>query len=1419
MAAGITRRRALKLLLAAAALPALAACSAPWETPTPTASAPLPRPGTPIPIPGREDKVDGYLAVAPKVLRSGQSERVSFSLFSGQTAAGATVEALLLQSDKQVAKVSGYVAGRGDLQLNLPALAEGDYQLRVQGRDFQAQSPVRVEDGTLVFVETDKPIYKPGQTIHIRTLTLDPELKPAGGTVSVEALDAKGLKVFKKDVPSDEYGMGALDLPLSPEPNLGTWKLTALLGKRTAQIDVRVERYVLPKYEVTVDLPKDWVLASDRIKGTVGAEYSYGKPVKGELVIKASRYVGTWQEFANATKTIDGKVDFDLPPVRYVAGAPGAKGLGNVQLDVTVRETGTGYEEKTSRLIAIAQSPVTLSLIPDSVSFKPGLPLGLLVVAETPDRKPVDADVQLVLSYTSKEFKNQQQTQKVRARGGKALVSVTPPADAIALTANANANNAYAAITMNAGHSPSGTFIHLEQTSQGALKVGDTAQFHVSATKEAVNFYYEVVSRGKVVFSDFTPSADIQFTLTPLMAPTARLLVYQVLQTSEVAADYLPFAISGTYPQQLAVAFAKEEVKPGEEVDLTVQAQGQAKVGLAAVDRSVFILAENRLNLRQVFDELEKLYQKPQAELHEARPLASLTAPGAAEVFQDAGVVVISNKNVPAGKQYENPMNKGFPGGLGAAREAMPLAVPAAAPAPMAQDAAKASAGAIAQSTEAGGLAEVQRVRQFFPETWIWDNLTTDASGKASKKFAAPDSITTWMLRAVALSKSAGLGIAEAQLKVMQPFFAQIDLTYSAIRGEQFPVKVALYNYTNKSDQYTVEIEKGDWFDLNGPSSQQVTVGPNDVGGASFTIRPTKLGNKQVKITARSREQADALIKDLLIEAEGVAREEVENVVLAAGSSKELAMGLPDLIVEGSARGFVAVTGSFLTQSIQGLEKLIQMPFGCGEQNMILFAPNVFVAKYLRETGQMKPEIMAKAETMMVTGYQRELTYRRSDGSFSAFGNQDKDGSLWLTAFVMKTFAQAKGLVFIDDQVQGGSRAWVTKQQKADGSFQPVGFLHHQDMLGGLKGNTALTAFVAIALKETGDDAAAAKAVRFLEGALGGTDDPYAVAITTYALALAKSGKTAAAKDKLIKLAKQSDEGLYWGGNEVQPLPAQQAKPGIAPGAPGILPVPRPNQSAAIETTGYAILALLEANDPATASRATRWLVSQRNSFGGFGSTQDTVVGLQALTRFASNSRTDVDATVVLRAGNWQKELPVNPGNADVLQLVDVPLGSPLTAEARGKGQVVLQGVRRYNVPEAGEGRMPIFQLDVQYSAAEIEVNDLITITARITFNPPEPMEAGMTVLDVAVPTGFAPETPSIDNLVQQQGGKIKRYDVAGRKVIFYIENMQPGDRLQFAFQARALFPVKAQAVTSQAYSYYKPEWKGEVLAGAMVVR
>lgn len=1388
-------------------------------------------PGAPGAASTQEDRVDGFLAVAPRTLRSGQNEAISVSLFEGDRPANATVRLALVSEGREVAAASAELRGRGEVSLPVPRLPEGDYRLRVSGSGFEAESPVRVEDGVLVFAETDKPIYKPGQTLHLRVLTLDPQLRPTAAPVAVEIQDAKALKVFKRDLTTDEYGMATLDLPLSAEPNLGVWKVNAASGKRSTQLDFRVERYVLPKYEVKVDLPKEWVLAGEPVSGSVSAEYSYGKPVQGEVEIRAMRYVGSWQEYAKVTKQLDGKADFQLPAVNYVSGVPGAGGMGNVQLEAVVREKVTGYEEKTTRLLSVAATPVVLKVIPESVAFKPSMPLSLLVVAETPDKKPGEANVRLDLTYTKKDFNVTRETRQVVVKQGKAMVQVTPPADAISLTVSANDGRASTSLAMQSSYSPTGSFVHLEQLTQGTIKVGDTVRFRVSSTKEAANYYYEVLSRGRVVFSGHSTSPEIELSITPLMAPTARLLVYQLLPNSEVAADYLPFSVQGDYPHAVQVGFGREDAKPGEEVTVDLRTEGPARVGLAAVDRSVFILAENRLNLAQLFDELDRLYQRPQAELHEARFLEKVMARGAREVFADAGVVVLSNKQVPKGQEYQSPaVRRGaFEGGVLDAAKG--FAAPAAAPAPM----ATAPAEVARDSAQAGGLMEVQRIRQFFPETWIWDTLETDAEGRASKRYQTPDSITTWMLRAVALSKRVGLGVSEASLRVLQPFFLSVDLPYSAIRGEQFPVEVALYNYQDRSQEFVVELERSDWFELVDQPDQKVQVGPNDLGAASFTIQPRKLGTNKLKVTARSSSSADSVVKELIVEPEGVARELVENAVVSEGARRQLDFAVPAGIVEGSARAFLTVTGSYLTLTIQGLEGLLQMPFGCGEQNMILFAPNVYVTRYLEESGQMKPEVMAKAEHLMTTGYQRELTFRRSDGSFSAFGQQDKVGSLWLTAFVMKTFAQAKDLIYVDESVLARAREWIAQQQKADGSFDPVGFVHHQELLGGLQGKTALTAYLAVALREAGDQSASAKAIQYLERAIETTEDAYSVALTAYALEIAKSPMAATAHEKLMALAHESDEGLYWGDPEVVPLP----EPLPAPWQPGILPpdrpaplpplTPRANRSASIETTGYATLALVERGDRLNASRAARWLVSRRNAFGGFGSTQDTVVGLQALTRYAAGAKADVDATVTLEAGNWRKEVRVSPENADVLQVVEVPVAlvqplsqergdGALTVGVEGKGQVVVQAVRRFNVPDPQKKAESAFQIQVEYGVGQVEVNDQIDVSAMVKFTPPEPVQAGMVIVDVAVPTGFAPVAESLEAMMKGQP-RLKRYDVAGRKVVVYVEDMMPGDEVRFSFKARALYPVKAQAVTSQAYAYYRPEWKGESLGGAMEVR
>ena len=722
------------------------------------------------------------------------------------------------------------------------------------------------------------------------------------------------------------------------------------------------------------------------------------------------------------------------------------------------------------------------------------------------------------------------------------------------------------------------------------------------------------------------------------------------------------------------------------------------------------------------------------------------------------------------------------------------------------QGPAGAAAGPVESAPES--LAEVQRVRQFFPETWIWQDVYTGADGAVVVPVEAPDSITTWMLRAVGISKDYGLGMGELSLRVFQPFFLTVDLPFSTIRGEELPVKVALFNYLDTRQEIFVEIEEADWFDLLDEPLKSITIEANDIGGAEFMIRPKGLGSSPIKITARSTEAADAVIKEMLVEPEGIEVEIVGNHVISDGHHHEFHPIPPFDAIDGSGRAYVALTGSFLTQSIEGLDQLLRMPFGCGEQNMILFAPNVYIARYLKETGQLKPEIMAKAEHLMTVGYQRELTYRRHDGSFSAFGDSDDEGSLWLTAFVMKTFAEAKALMYIDPSVIDTAAAWIESHQLSDGSFENVGFLHHQELLGGLQGRDALTAYVAIALLEAGNTGSVASAVRYLEGRLDEIDDPYTMAITAYALELAGGERKDTAYDKLMSMAQVDDNGaLYWGGGglPIEPRTEDRRRPDHG------------NQSAAIETTGYALLALLERQALVSASRTAKWLVGQRNALGGFGSTQDTVVSLHGLATFSTKVRTNVDMTVVLESDTWRKEVRITPENADVLQIVEVPLGNALVVTAEGKGDAVLQSVLRYNVPERRTEIQDVFDITVDYGTDHVEVDDLITVLASVTFTPPGPIEAGMVVVDVAVPTGFEPVRETVGELVKENAN-LKRFEIAGRKVILYIEDMMPGETVSFEFQARAKYPVRAKEVVSQVYSYYRPEHRGETLGGAMTV-
>jgi CD109 antigen len=107
---------------------------------------------------------------------------------------------------------------------------------------------------------------------------------------------------------------------------------------------------------------------------------------------------------------------------------------------------------------------------------------------------------------------------------------------------------------------------------------------------------------------------------------------------------------------------------------------------------------------------------------------------------------------------------------------------------------------------------------------------------------------------------------------------------------------------------------------------------------------------------------------------------------------------------------------------------------------------------------------------------------------------------------------------------------------------------------------------------------------------------------------------------------------------------------------------------------------------------------------------------------------------------------------------------------------------------------------DVTYNTRHIEADNLVDVNVQIAYTGVK-TKTGMIIADVGVPTGFEVVRGLLDDLVNAK--IVQRVEVAGRKVIFYVDSLVPGKLLSFAFQIRALYPVKAQATVSRAYEYY----------------
>uniref|UniRef100_A0A3P9LWL5 Alpha-macroglobulin receptor-binding domain-containing protein n=1 Tax=Oryzias latipes TaxID=8090 RepID=A0A3P9LWL5_ORYLA len=409
-------------------------------------------------------------------------------------------------------------------------------------------------------------------------------------------------------------------------------------------------------------------------------------------------------------------------------------------------------------------------------------------------------------------------------------------------------------------------------------------------------------------------------------------------------------------------------------------------------------------------------------------------------------------------------------------------------------------------------------------------------------------------------------------------------------------------------------------------------------------------------VTVPTVGQVDTVITTLLVE-------------VSTPPPKEIKFSQPTYFVNGSERASVSVVGDLMGRAMKNLDKLLAMPYGCGEQNMLLFAPNIFILDYLKSTGQLKESTQKMAVGYLESGYQRELNYKHDDGSYSAFGMSDPSGNTWLTTFVMKSFNAAKQYIFVDQMYIKEARKWLSGLQKPDGCIQSVGKLFHNGMKGGVSDDVSLTAYVAAAMLELDGNATVSPKSIIFGLVADEITNLYTVALLSYTFTLAGDQDM---RSKLFTLLdqKSTNEGgtRHWKRD----------------GAPET-----DLDSVEVEMTSYVLLALL--SGPSLpgfgldyAAGIVRWLAQQQNPFGGFSSTQDTVVALQALAKYATATFSPEGSTTVTvtSVGGLNKRFTVNEDNRLLYQeekLTEIP--GEYTIEAEGQSCVLAQISLFYNIP------------------------------------------------------------------------------------------------------------------------------------------
>jgi uncharacterized protein YfaS (alpha-2-macroglobulin family) len=1046
------------------------------------------------------------------------------------------------------------------------------------------------------FVYTDRPVYRPGHTVHWKAILRERvgnhlEL-PKISAIHVVVSDQEDHSIFDKQLPVTKDGTVTGDVMLANNAMLGYYSIRLGDGNDTAAGDFRVEEYKKPEYQVRVIPAKPRVLQGETNQVVIDSRYFFGEPVanaevkyriyhsphywwdEGEPDDNGPPAVGEDEQQpdlygAEQESEQTGKLDANGKLTISVPTAFDSSGKQRLDQDYTIEAgvTDAANREITGRGRFLATyGSFRIHVEPTSYAVRAGETAAFHVTALDYDNKPIQTQVHLQLVYRrwvngKTETTNAGSTDVTTDAQGQATTSLPVPTagsaeiDASAITPEKRTVQDSSWLwVMGSGEQ---TWYGGSQTVQiiadkKTYAPGDTA--HLSILSQVDNFHALVVASGysvefKKVLSSEGKTLSFDLPITSDSQPNLDVSAV-FIQNGQMYEASKQLKVPPVQEQlQIEIAPASQVFQPQQNATYDVYTrdyQGKpvsADLSFGVVDEALYSIYPDTSG-----DILKRLY-----------PERYVYAP------------------------FDSSLQYYFSGRAGSKS-------------PMLAERQSRYRPQLAQVKPGNDIVQ-PKVRKAFPDTAYWSpSIHTDTQGHARVNFAFPDSLTTWRTTVRAVTPDSKAGAAINRVIVRKNIIVRMGAPRFMRKGDELTIPVIVHNYLDQTKQIQLSLEIHG-LDTVAGSPQQITVPSKADGTVLWRVRASQVGTATLLAKALSTQESDALEISFPVEPVGVAQKlNQTGAIEDANGQASTDVNFPANTDAAAHKLHIEVSPSIAGTVFSALDYLTTYPYGCTEQTMSSFLPNVIVAETLKKLNLPSRVDPNDLEAKVRAGLERLADYQHDDGGWGWW--KEDDSRVFMTAYVVSGVARAKMYYTLDD----------AKQQMLDKGVQYLekAIAEHPRMIPDLR------AYVVYALTE----ADAQNTADSLNTLWSRRNDLSAEGLALTGLAMLHTSDTRAPQiAKLLEdKAKRAGTLAYWPSN-YDPL----------------LDLYYDNDA---ESTAFAMrfLAHADAKNPLL-GQAAQWLVLNRNGGYWWDSTAQTAMVIFGLADYLAasqelNADFDVDVLV-----------------------------------------------------------------------------------------------------------------------------------------------------------------------------------------------